>query len=141
MVSPKPDISDSTLASWSMGYEVGVTPLQMVNAAATVANGGLVMEPHVVRAYIRDGRREEVAPKVVRRAITEETAATLTTIMEGVVESPEGTGNAARMVRYQVAGKTGTAAKFEDHHYSTTHYNTSFVGFLPSRKRYTPSSW
>jgi membrane peptidoglycan carboxypeptidase len=128
------NISDSSLASLSMGYEVSVTPIQMVTAAAAVANGGLLMEPHLVRAVIRDGRREVVAPKVVRRAITEETAATLTAIMEGVVESKDGTGNAARMVRYQVAGKTGTANKAEVHGYSKTDYNVSFVGFLPSRK-------
>jgi cell division protein FtsI/penicillin-binding protein 2 len=134
MVPKSGNISDSTLASLSMGYEVGVTPIQMVGAVATVANGGVMMEPHVVRAYVRDGRREEVLPKVVRRAISAETAATLTAIMEGVVELPHGTGTAARMARYQVAGKTGTASKFEDHHYSKTDYNVSFVGFVPSRK-------
>ncbi len=134
LVPKSSNISDSTLASLSMGYEVGVTPIQMVTAAAAVANGGVLMEPHVVRAFISDGRRVEVAPKVVRRAITEQTALELTAIMEGVVESPHGTGNAARMARYQVAGKTGTAAKLENGHYSKSDYNVSFVGFVPSRK-------
>src|SRR6188474_2790172 len=53
-------LNDSALASVSMGYQVGVTPLQMVTAASTVANGGRLMEPHLVRAIIRDGRRTPV---------------------------------------------------------------------------------
>src|SRR6185436_7159110 len=53
-------LNESGLASVSMGYQVSVTPLQMAAAASAVANGGLLMEPHVVRAVIRDGRREVV---------------------------------------------------------------------------------
>jgi cell division protein FtsI (penicillin-binding protein 3) len=104
----------------------------MVTAASAVANGGLLMEPHVVGAIVRDGRREPVAPKVLRRVISPETAATLTSIMEGVV-SPGGTAPAAALVRYQVAGKTGTAHKVVDGRYSASEYNASFVGFVPSR--------
>jgi cell division protein FtsI/penicillin-binding protein 2 len=79
------NLSESGIASVSIGYQVSVTPLQMVTAASAVANGGLLMEPRVVRALIHDGRRDEVRPKVLRRAIEPETAATLTEIMEGVV--------------------------------------------------------
>ena len=49
--------TDSALASVSMGYQVGVTPLQMVTAVSAVANGGEYIEPRVVRAIYRDGRR------------------------------------------------------------------------------------
>jgi cell division protein FtsI (penicillin-binding protein 3) len=126
------NLTDSALASVSMGYQISVTPLQMVTAASAVANGGLLMEPHVVGAIVRDGRREPVAPKVLRRVISPETAATLTSIMEGVV-SPGGTAPAAALVRYQVAGKTGTAHKVVDGRYSASEYNASFVGFVPSR--------
>jgi membrane peptidoglycan carboxypeptidase len=118
----------------SMGHQVGVTPMQMATAASIVANGGLLMEPHIVRAFLKDGRREEVLPRVVRRVIEPETALTMTTIMEGVVASPFGTGHQARLTRYQVAGKTGTAEKAEHGGYSKTDYNVSFVGFVPSRK-------
>ena len=57
----------SALASVSMGYQVGVTPLQMAAAVSSVANGGELLEPRVVRAFISDGRRDEVPRKVVRR--------------------------------------------------------------------------
>jgi membrane peptidoglycan carboxypeptidase len=67
----------------------------------------------------------------VRRTISADTAATLTTIMEGVVE--RGTAKLAQMPGYSVAGKTGTAAKLLNGHYSTSDYNASFVGFVPSR--------
>jgi cell division protein FtsI/penicillin-binding protein 2 len=123
-------INDSTLASMSMGYNVSVTPLQMATAASAVANGGTLYEPHVVAAVVRDGKREVVAPKVLRQAVNQETAATVTTFMEGVVE--RGTAKAAQMDRYQVAGKTGTAQKIVDGHYANQ-YNSSFVGFVPSR--------
>ena len=75
-----------------MGYQVAVTPLQMVAAVSAIANGGEYVEPRVVRAMYRGNRRYVVQPKVVRRAISADTAAALTTIMESVVE--RGTGEA-----------------------------------------------
>ena len=125
-------LTDGALASMSMGYQISVTPLQMLAAVASVANGGAFIEPRVVRAVYRDGRRIAVQPKVVRRAITADTAATLTTIMEGVVT--DGTGKAAQVPGFTVAGKTGTASKVINGHYSASDNNVSFVGFLPSRK-------
>jgi cell division protein FtsI (penicillin-binding protein 3) len=131
-----PKFNESALASVSMGYQVGVTPLQMAAAVSSVANGGQLMEPHLVRAVIRNGQRTSVPPKVLRRTIAPDTAATLTTIMEGVVE--RGTGRTAQIEGYTIAGKTGTAAKLVDGVYSKQKYNASFVGFFPSRKpRYT----
>lgn len=126
------DLNDSDLASVSMGYNVSVTPMQMASAVSAIANGGLLYEPHVVRARIRDGIRTAIEPKVLRRAIAPATAATLVGIMEGVVE--RGTAKAAKLARYQVAGKTGTAAKIVNGAYSRSDYNSSFVGFVPSRR-------
>ncbi|MFI5179526.1 MAG: penicillin-binding protein [Vicinamibacterales bacterium] len=123
--------TDSALASVSMGYQVGVTPLQMAAAVSSVANGGLYVEPRVIRAVYRDNRRYAVQPKVVRRTITADTAATLTTIMEGVVE--RGTATATRIPGYTIAGKTGTAAKLVNGRYSKSEHYGSFVGFIPSR--------
>lgn len=125
-------IDDSALGSMAMGYQVSVTPLQMVTAINAVANGGSLLEPHVVRAIVRNGQREAIAPREVRRAISPETAATLTTFMEGVVE--RGTATAAGLERYQVAGKTGTAHKAIEGGYAENDYNASFVGFVPSRR-------
>ncbi len=125
-------MTDSALASVSMGYQVGVTPLQMATAVSSIANGGVLMRPHLVRAIVRDGVRQVVAPLALRRTVSADTAATLTGIMEGVVV--RGTGKAARMDGYLVAAKSGTAAKLVDHVYSKSEYMASFVGFLPSRK-------
>jgi cell division protein FtsI (penicillin-binding protein 3) len=125
-------LNDSALASVSMGYQVGVTPLQMAAAASVIANGGTLFEPHVVRAVVKSGLRTVVEPKVVRRAILPETAATLTEIMEHVVL--DGTAKAAQLVSYTVAGKTGTADKLINGRYSPYQQNVSFVGFVPSRR-------
>ncbi len=124
-------VDDSALASISMGYQVGVTALQMVTAFSSIANGGNLMEPRVVRAIIQDGRRISVRPRRIRTTITSETAAELTGIMEAVVE--RGTAKAAKIPGYTIAGKTGTAAKLVNGHYSHSDYNASFVGFVPSR--------
>jgi cell division protein FtsI (penicillin-binding protein 3) len=121
----------SALASVSMGYQVGVTPLQMATAVSSIANGGRLLQPRVVRAFIRDGRRVEIQHKEMRRTIEPDTAATLTAIMEQVVE--RGTARAAQIEGYTIAGKTGTAAKLVNGHYQKSDYNASFVGFIPSR--------
>ena len=103
-----------------MGYQVGVTPLQMATAVSSIANGGVLMRPHLVRATIRNGVRQPVTPQALRRTVTADTAATLTTIMEGVVE--RGTAKTARIEGYTIAGKTGTSAKLVDGQYSKSDY-------------------
>ena len=123
--------TESALASVSMGYQIGVTPLQMAMAVSSVANGGELVEPRVIRAVYRDNRRYVVKPKTLRRTISRETAATLTSIMEEVVN--RGTAKRAQIPGYTIAGKTGTASKLVNGHYSHTDNNASFVGFVPSR--------
>jgi len=125
------NLGDSALASVSMGYQVGVTPLQVVTAASVVANGGTLFEPRIVSAMTREGLRSVVKPNAVRRVIKPETAATLTTIMEQVVD--RGTATRAKVAGYTIAGKTGTADKLVNRRYSNTQQNVSFVGFVPSR--------
>jgi len=126
------DLNESGLASVSMGYQIGVTPLQMAAAVSSVANGGTLYEPRLLGAIIRNGRREPVVPKALRRTVSPETAATLTGVMEAVVE--RGTATAAKIDGFTIAGKTGTAARIVDGAYSKSEYHTSFVGFAPSRK-------
>jgi cell division protein FtsI (penicillin-binding protein 3) len=121
----------SELASVSMGYQIGVTPLQMAAAVGSIANGGELVAPRVVRATIVDGVRTEVPRTVVRRTIPPQIADELTAILEQVVE--KGTARAARIPGYAIAGKTGTAEKLENGRYSKVHNNVSFVGFIPSR--------
>jgi len=124
-------LDNSALASMSMGYQVGVTPLQMVAAVSSVANGGDLMQPRVVRALIKDGKRQEVKPTVLGRTISQDSTATLTGIMEQIVD--RGTGTFSKVEGYQIAGKTGTASKIVNGRYSKSDYYASFVGFFPSR--------
>ncbi len=124
--------NDREIASISMGYAVAVTPLQMAAAVSAVANGGELLEPRLVRAVIRNGLRAEIPSRIVRRAISRETAVELREIMEGVVE--RGTAKASQVRGYRVAGKTGTSEKIVDGRYSNTDHNASFVGFVPSRR-------
>ena len=133
MVWEPSSLNDSALASVAMGYQVGVTALQMATAVSAVANGGELVQPRAVRAVIRDGRRLPVPHKALNRVASAGTMATLTGIMEMVVE--RGTGRLAKIDGYTVAGKTGTAKKLVNGSYrGHSDYNVSFVGFVPSRK-------
>ena len=126
-------MTDSALASTLIGYQVGVTPLQMVSAVSAVANGGELIQPRIVRAVVKDGVRLPVPRKVLGRAISKDTAARLTPMLEGVVT--DGTGKQAAIDDYTIAGKTGTAKKLVNGSYKGhSNYNVSFVGFAPSRK-------
>ncbi|MGZ8394933.1 MAG: peptidoglycan D,D-transpeptidase FtsI family protein, partial [Nitrospira sp.] len=123
-----------SLASISMGQEIGVTPLQMVTAVSAIANGGVLMKPYVV-SEIRNAKGQLVAqtmPQAKRRVISADTARTLTTLLEGVVTN--GTGGKAAIPGYRVAGKTGTAQKVDPRSgkYSSTLLVGSFLGYVPA---------
>jgi cell division protein FtsI (penicillin-binding protein 3) len=124
-----------SIASVSMGQEVGVTPMQMIDAVSTIANGGVSYRPHVVQEMRRgeqvlqpDGPSSLVEP---RRVIRPETAATLRRLMEGVIL--KGTGKKARLDGWTAAGKTGTAQKIDPQtgRYSPRNVISSFTGFSP----------
>ncbi len=126
--------SRRTLASLSMGQEIGVTPIQMVTAVAAIANGGVLMKPYIV-SEIRDAQgnvQERTLPQVKRRVISTKTADAVTKILEGVVT--KGTGEKAAIDGFRVAGKTGTAQKIDRHtgRYSATKFVSSFVGYVPA---------
>jgi cell division protein FtsI (penicillin-binding protein 3) len=115
-------------ASVSMGQEVGVTTLQLAQAASVIANGGLLVHPHLVLK--KDGKRVPVAPPV--RILEPDNAILMRSMMEGVVVLPYGTGRRARLDGYSVGGKTGSAQIFDTHTKHYTHsYNGSFMGFAP----------
>ena len=120
-----------TLPWMSIGYEVQVTPLQMVQAYAAVANDGLMMKPYVVES-VRDefgNILQQRKPMSVRRVAEKETIEKLIPILEDVV-SDSGTAGWATVDGLRIAGKTGTAQKFKDGRYRTK-YLASFVGFFP----------
>jgi len=127
--------SGLTQASLSMGYELGVTPLQLVMAYGALANGGYLMEPLLVRE-IRASDGSVIArrdPVRIRRVIPTETATRLTESLVNVVE--EGTAQRASMVTYDVAGKTGTARLLTaEGRYEAGKYTASFAGYFPARR-------
>ncbi len=120
-----------SVGSVSMGQEIGVTPLQMITAMSAMANGGLIVRPHVVRALRRGTKMAEPPQPQPRRVIRATTAATMRRMLEGVVLN--GTGKRARLDGYTSAGKTGTAQKFDitTGHYSPHQLIASYVGFAP----------
>jgi len=120
-----------SVGSISMGQEVGVTPLQMINAVSAVANGGLLYHPHVVLARRKGAELEQEQQPPARRIIRETTAASMRAMLEGVVL--QGTGTKAQLDGYTSAGKTGTAQKIDPAtgRYSATQLIASFVGFAP----------
>lgn len=124
-----------SIASVSMGQEVGVTPLQMITAVSSIANGGLLYKPHIVQEMRRgdsllplEGPSALTEPK---RVIRPETAATIRNLMEGVIQ--HGTGPKARLDGWTAAGKTGTAQKIDPAtgKYSRSSVIASFTGFAP----------
>lgn len=114
----------------AFGQGVSVTPMQLVAAAAAVANGGTLLKPHVVAAVSRGEARipKYPMPPVMGRPISPATAGRLTRLLEGVVL--EGTGKSAAVAGYRVAGKTGTAQI--PVHGGYRGYLPSFVGFAPA---------
>jgi cell division protein FtsI (penicillin-binding protein 3) len=129
-VVPELDWTDITRATVSYGQGISMTPLQMAAVYATVANDGMWVEPRLVRGTSGpDGRLEQAPRGESRRVLSEGSASMLTRMLASVVST--GTGGAAEIPGYQVAGKTGTARKLVDGRY-VRRYMASFVGFLPA---------
>lgn len=117
----------------SFGQGIAVTPIQMVRAVAALANGGKLMEPHIV-SEIRDtkGKTVTIKPKVVREVVRPETASIVTEMMVSAVEN--GDAKWAKPKGYRIAGKTGTAQIPVAGHYDESKTIASFVGFAPADK-------
>lgn len=123
--------SRTSIGAIPIGHEVTVTPLQLVCAIAAFANGGVYMQPFVVK-YIKDNQGElikEFNPKIIDRIMSKDTALRVKNILKGVVEN--GTGKRAQIKGIHVAGKTGTAQKVVDGSYSHEKFYASFIGFAP----------
>jgi cell division protein FtsI (penicillin-binding protein 3) len=127
IVPPLEKWSGSTIGTLPMGHGVAVTPVQMASAYATVANDGVRLQPHIVERIGSDQRPAVRARRVLSRHVARQVMA----MMRDVVV--EGTGQEAALPGYQVAGKTGTAAKPDPSGgYSTSDYVASFVGVVPA---------
>jgi cell division protein FtsI (penicillin-binding protein 3) len=119
-------------ASLAIGYEISVTALQMAMAYGALANGGRLMEPHLVRE-IRDANGEVLErfrPRVVRRVVSEDVARSVSRVLVDVVE--DGTGTEAGLGLFQVAGKTGTSRTYTPGRGYVGGHSPSFVGFFPA---------
>ncbi len=118
-------------ASISMGQEVSLSAVQLVRVAAVIANGGFLVEPHLVTRIARpDGRTETPHVAEPVRVLSEATARSMRDILVGVVE--HGTGKEAAIPGFVVAGKTGTAQKAGPGGYQKGRHVPNFVGFAPA---------
>jgi cell division protein FtsI/penicillin-binding protein 2 len=121
--------SGSTIGTVPIGHGIAVTPIQMARAYSAIANGGVLVRPHLVDRI--DGKTVGVTRG--RRVVSRHVSDQMMSMLRGVVL--EGTGTEAAIPGYTVAGKTGTAAKIDpDGTYSTSRYVASFVGMVPASK-------
>jgi cell division protein FtsI/penicillin-binding protein 2 len=119
------------LATTAFGQGISITPIELLDATAVIANGGVEMEPHVVDAVEDpDGNIVKIPPKTVGSPISSGTAKAMTEIMVNAVE--KGEASWARLKGYRIAGKTGTASIPIQGHYDPNQTIASFVGFAPA---------
>ena len=119
-------------ASKGYGYGVAITPIQLIGAYSAFANGGILMQPHLIdRIEYANGKIEKKAkPVKIRRVLSEQTSQTMKKVLQSVVEN--GSGKRARITGYNVAGKTGTAEKLsKEGGYGKRSHVVSFCGFAP----------
>ena len=134
LLRPPRSWSKISITRIPMGHEIGVTPLQMTVAMATIANGGKLITPRIVKS-IRTSEGKPVvsfSPVVLRQVISSETAREIGDALRGVV-SDNGTAAAAAVPGFTIAGKTGTAQKVDPRGgYEQGKYVVSFAGYLPA---------
>ncbi len=128
--------SDIAVATASFGHGVTATALQITAAMGTLANGGVLVRPRIVKRIVDVASGEvleEGRPEPVRRVVRAETATTVARWLAGVIESEKGTGRRAKLDGWRAAGKTGTAQKADavSGGYSADRHFSSFVGFAP----------
>jgi cell division protein FtsI (penicillin-binding protein 3) len=122
-----------TRASMAMGYELGVTPVQLAAAYGAIANNGLLLTPTLVREIRNPAGalmyRHE--PETVRQVVPTGVASRLREFLKGAV-GEGGTGEEAQLVNYTLLGKTGTAVRFEGGRYIRGEYTASFAALFPA---------
>jgi cell division protein FtsI/penicillin-binding protein 2 len=134
LIRPPQAWSKISITRIPMGHEIGVTPLQMTLAMATIANGGKLIVPRIVKSITTaEGQTiSSLSPVVLRQVISSETAKEISDALRGVV-SDAGTAAAAAVPGFTIAGKTGTAQKVDPRGgYEQGKYVVSFVGYLPA---------
>ena len=127
---PKSQWREIDLATASFGQGIALTPIQMVVAVSSLANEGNLMEPHLVKEIISDGKKFEVKPKFIREVVSKEAAKDITEMLVKAVDSGE--AKWAKPKGFKIAGKTGTAQIPIAGHYDSNKTIASFVGFAPA---------
>ncbi len=133
IVRPVEKWNGDSLASMSIGYEIGVTALQMASAFATIANDGVKAPPHIIKEIRRPGEQPNTVTKREQtQVVSAATARSLKTMLRQVVLT--GTGRRAQLNGYTAAGKTGTAWKFnaQSKKVDSSKYISSFIGMAPA---------
>ncbi len=132
MLLPESTLKNSDLARIGFGQSIAVTPLQLACAAAAAVNGGYYYAPRLVKSISsEDGAVYlEFGKRLLCRTVSEETSEILSSMLEGVVK--EGSGKQAYVEGLRVAGKTGTAQKYENGHIAAGKYVSSFIGYFPA---------
>jgi cell division protein FtsI (penicillin-binding protein 3) len=132
LVQPPNRWSGTSYGSIPIGLGVSVTPLQMAAVYATIANGGVYVQPNLIKGTISpDGKTHPAAAAKTHRVFSEQTAATLRQDLEAVVTVPHATGHSAAIPGYRVAGKTGTGMYVKNGHYAPGDV-ASFIGMAPA---------
>ncbi|MEE9542098.1 MAG: penicillin-binding transpeptidase domain-containing protein, partial [Candidatus Bipolaricaulota bacterium] len=122
--------SKLALAATSIGQSVAVTGIQLARATAAIANGGLLLEPQIIKQI---GESEKDDSVLVHRIGTAESCTIMTGLLQQAVET--GTGTPAAVSGFAVAGKTGTAQKATPGQgYAAGKYTSLFVGYFPAQK-------
>jgi cell division protein FtsI (penicillin-binding protein 3) len=135
LLPPTEEWSGTSMGTIPIGQGIAVTPLQMAAVYATIANGGVWVEPRLVRATVGpDGGSHDAPPGQTRRVVSSETAQTVSRMLAYAVNV--GTGQAAQIPGYWVAGKTGTARKVNARGtgYLVNKYVATFIGFVPASR-------
>ena len=134
ILMPEQAVRNCDLARIGFGQTIAVSGIQLACATASAVNGGYYYTPHLVKKiYAEDGYVvKEMKKELQSRTISEEASKTLAFMLEGVVK--EGSGKKAYIEGYRIAGKTGTAQKYENGRIAVGKYVSSFVGFFPADK-------
>ncbi len=134
MLLPQTTVRDCDLARIGFGQTIAVSPLQLACGAASAVNGGYYYSPRIVsEIFSDDGSVREKTDKILLgRTVSERTSQALSSMLEGVVT--EGSGKHAYIEGYRVAGKTGTAQKYENGQIAQGKYVASFLGYFPADK-------
>ena len=117
------------LADISFGQGISVTPLQLTAAYCAIANGGTLMQPHIVRSISQGDKTVVTPPHAIRRVLDPEVAAEVRSLLGTVVK--DGTGKPAQIEGFSVGGKTGSAQVAGPRGYEAGHYVASFIGMVP----------